>query len=160
MAYHRHEVVAGSWQAVTCVDLTEKVCRLASCRAELPPRRTAYCSDKHAREFERNHVWLAARRAARRRARWACERCGFKPSEIRKDPEARRAYTRHELRLEVNHILPLVGTYRTVSCLNHQTNLEVLCHRCHLVATREQREAVAAVKPKRQDAGLAVQTLP
>jgi len=125
------------WQSfVTCVDVSEKVCRLATCRVPLPPRRTAYCSDKHAREFERNHVWLFARRAARRRARWACERCGFKLSEVRKDPVARRAYSRHELRLEVNHIQPLVGSYRGVTCLNHQSNLEVLCHRCHLVATR------------------------
>ncbi len=132
--------MANTWQSfVTCVDLTEKVCRVASCRADLPPRRTAFCSDKHAREFERNHVWFAARRAARRRARWACERCGFKPSEIRKDPEARRRYSRTELRLEVNHILPLQGSYRIVTCLNHQTNLEVLCHTCHLAATRDQR---------------------
>ena len=129
-----------SWQSfVTCVDLSERVCRVAACRAELPSRRTAYCSDKHAREFERNHVWLAARRAARRRARWACERCGFKPSEVRKDREARRAFSRFELRLEVNHILPLAGSYRSVTCLNHQTNLEVLCHRCHLLVTKDQR---------------------
>jgi len=130
-----------AWQSsVTCVDLSAAVCRVASCLAPLPPRRTAYCSDRHAREFERNHVWLHARRAARRRARWACERCGFKPSEVRKDPAARRAYARHELRLEVNHILPLVGSYRSVTCLNHQTNLEVLCHVCHLAVTKEQRE--------------------
>jgi hypothetical protein len=129
-----------AWQSfVTCVDVTEKVCRLATCRAPLPPRRTAYCCDRHAREFERNHVWLAARRAARRRARWACERCGFKPSEVRKDREARRAFSRFELRLEVNHILPLAGSYRSVTCLNHQTNLEVLCHRCHLLVTKDQR---------------------
>jgi hypothetical protein len=128
------------WQSfVTCVDLSEKLCRVASCRIALPSRRTAYCSDKHARDFERNHVWLYARRAARRRAGWACERCGFKPSEIRKDPLARRAYSRHELRLEVNHILPLAGSYRAVTCLNHQTNLEVLCRRCHLTVTRDQR---------------------
>jgi hypothetical protein len=132
------------WQSfVTCVDLSDKLCRVASCRAALPSRRTAYCSDRHAREFERNHLWFVARRAARRRARWACERCGFKPSEIRKDPVARQQYSRYELRLEVNHIQPLVGSYRLVSCLNHQTNLEVLCHRCHAAVTRGQvaREA-------------------
>lgn len=135
---------APSWHSfVTCVDLSQKVCRVVGCRAALPRRRTAYCSNKHAREFERNHVWLQARRAARRRARWACERCGFKPSDIRKDPEARRAYSRPELRLEVNHILPLVGSYRSVSCLNHQANLEVLCHRCHLEVTRGQRGGAA-----------------
>jgi hypothetical protein len=49
------------WQTfVTCVDLGERVCRLASCRTALPRRRTAYCSDKHAREFERNQVWFAS----------------------------------------------------------------------------------------------------
>ena len=134
-----------SWQAfVTCVDLSQQLCRLPSCRMALPPRRTAYCSDRHAREFERDHVWMAARRAARRRARWACERCGFKPAEVRKDPSARAAFSRYELRLEVNHIQPLVGSYRSVTCLNHQTNLEVLCHRCHLATTKEQRERASA----------------
>jgi hypothetical protein len=131
-----------AWQAhVTCVDLAEPLCRVAHCRAALPPRRTAFCSDRHAREFERNHVWLHARRAARRRAGYACERCRFKPSEIRRDREARRAYPRHELRLEVNHIEPLGGAYRSVSCRNHQANLEVLCHRCHLAVTSAQRES-------------------
>ncbi|HLF77966.1 MAG TPA: hypothetical protein VJB57_10800 [Dehalococcoidia bacterium] len=129
-----------SWRNfVTCVDLTQQLCRLGSCRQPLPQRRTAYCSDQHGREFERNHVWSSARRAARRRARWACQRCGFKPAEVRKDPDARKSYARHELRLEVNHIEPLAGAYRGVTCLNHQSNLEVLCHRCHVTTTGEQR---------------------
>ena len=135
-----------SWRNfVTCVDLTEAVCRLASCRSALPLRRTAYCSDQHAREFERNHVWSAARRAARRRARWTCQRCGFKPNEIKKDVTARLAYARHELRLEVNHIQPLLGAYRGVTCLNHLSNLEVLCHQCHVTATGEQRLSMGTV---------------
>lgn len=141
-----------SWQAhVTCVDLTQPLCRVERCRATLPSRRTAYCSDLHAREFERNHVWFAARRAARRRAQWSCERCGFKPSKVRRDPAARGQYLRHELRLQVNHIEPLVGAYRLVTCANHLENLEVLCHRCHLAVTGEQRtgrlEAVARDRP-------------
>jgi hypothetical protein len=136
---------APAWHAhVTCVDLAEPVCRLARCRQALPPRRTAFCSDRHASEFEHNHVWMHARRAARRRAAWACERCGFKPSEIRKDPDARRAYRRHELRLEVNHIEPLGGSYRSVTCRNHLTNLEVLCHRCHMGVTGAQRAGFVA----------------
>ena len=53
-------------------------------------------------------------------------------------------YARHELRLEVNHILPLRGNYRGVTCANHLTNLEVLCHRCHVIATAEQRRVIAA----------------
>ena len=133
-----------AWQAfVTCVDVSERVCRLATCRTVLPPRRTAYCSDKHAREFARNHVWSDARSAAKRRTRWACERCGFKPLTVRKDPEAKVTYSRYELRLEVNHIRPLVGAYRGVTCLNHQSNLEVLCHRCHVSVTNEQRRLTA-----------------
>jgi len=137
--------VAGSierpaWLAhVTCVDVTEPLCRLARCRRPLPPRRPAFCSDRHAREFENNHVWLYARRAARRRAGWACQRCGLKPSAIRRDPEARRAIPRYRLRLEVNHIEPLVGAYRGVTCRNHLENLEVVCHACHLIITRVQR---------------------
>lgn len=131
---------AVSWRnSITCVDLDARVCRLADCRRPLPARRRAYCSDAHARQFTRNHVWLEARKAARRRARWACERCGFKPSTVKKDAVARTLYARVELRLEVNHILPLGGAYRGVTCLNHQTNLEVLCHRCHVAVTETQR---------------------
>jgi hypothetical protein len=133
-----------SWRSfVTCVDLAQQLCRLASCRMALPPRRTAYCCDKHAREFERNHVWSAARIAARRRAGWSCQRCGLKPSQVRKDPQARAAFSRRELRLEVNHIQPLLGSYRRVTCLNHQSNLEVLCHRCHAAVTKGQRSPAA-----------------
>ena len=133
-----------TWRTfVICVDLSERLCRLATCRAPLSNRRTAYCCDAHAREFVRNHVWSAAKRTARRRAKWSCQRCGFKPAEVRKDPVARKAYRRHELRLEVNHILPLRGTYRGVTCANHLSNLEVLCHRCHLAVTAEQRRRKA-----------------
>lgn len=137
---------AASWRNfVTCVDLSEPVCRLASCRKPLEGRRTAYCCDQHATEFERHHLWSAARRAARRRARWACERCGFKPSVVRKDPDHKTRYARHELRLQVNHIVPLTGAYRLVTCLNHQDNLEVLCHRCHVEATNTQRLSRASI---------------
>lgn len=129
-----------AWTAyVTCVDLTDPRCRVAHCRTALPARRTAYCSDQHAREFERHHLWFVARRVARRRARYRCERCGFAPATIRRDPRARASYSRYELKLEVNHVRPLVGAYRLVSCANHQDNLEVLCHRCHVAATAEQR---------------------
>lgn len=128
------------WLAqVTCVDVTLRLCRVASCRVELAGRRTAYCSDAHAREFEAQHLWPVARRVARRRARWACQRCGFKPSAIRKDPARAAEFARHELRLEVNHIEALRGSYRFVSCLNHADNLEVLCHRCHVETTNAGR---------------------
>jgi hypothetical protein len=134
------------WRShVTCVDLSEPVCRLASCRKPLTGRRKAYCCDRHAREFERNHLWIAARRAARRRAKWACQRCGFKPADVRREPSLLPIYKRSELRLEVNHIEPLLGSYRGFTCLNHLSNLEVLCHRCHVAATNEQRASARSV---------------
>jgi hypothetical protein len=142
-----------AWRsAVTCIDLSEPLCRVATCRAVLAGRRTAYFSEKHAREFERNHLWTAARRVARRRAKWACERCGFKPGEVRRDPVARKAYPRYELKLEVNHIQPLTGSYRAFTCFNHLSNLEVLCHRCHVAVTNEGRslrDNPAASEPPR-----------
>jgi hypothetical protein len=125
------------------VDLSLPLCRVAACRKPLNGRRTAYCSDQHARLFQRDHVWADARRAARRRSKWACERCGFKPSEARKDPELRAQLGHRRLRLEVNHRQPLGGTYRTVTCLNHQANLEVLCHGCHAALTAASRRAAA-----------------
>lgn len=42
---------------------------------------------------------------------------------------------------EVNHIIPVVGGNRSVSCLNHEENLEVLCHSCHVPTTKAQAEA-------------------
>ncbi|MCC6236335.1 MAG: hypothetical protein IT299_02025 [Dehalococcoidia bacterium] len=139
-----------AWLAeVTCVDVTVRLCRLASCRGELGGRRTAYCSDAHARAFEAEHVWPEARKRARRRAKYACQRCGFKPSAVRRDPAQARRYARHELKLEVNHIVALRGRYRFVSCLNHAVNLEVLCHRCHVAVTNETRTpaSTAASRP-------------
>ena len=131
-----------TWRTqVTCVDLSQRRCRVDTCRAELHGRRTAYCSERHARAFERNHTWFAARRVARRRAGYACERCGFRPADIRRDPVARKRYARHALRLEVNHVVPLAGAYRLVSCANHQANLEVLCHACHLLVTSAARRS-------------------
>jgi hypothetical protein len=131
-----------AWLAeVWCVDVSARLCRVASCRAPLSGRRTAYCSDAHARAFEAAHLWPVARRLARRRARYACQRCGFKPSAVRRDRELARQYLRHELKLEVNHIEALRGAYRFASCLNHADNLEVLCHRCHVAATNAARRA-------------------
>lgn len=133
-------IAVPAWLAqVTCVDVAVPLCRLASCRAPLDGRRTAYCSDAHARAFEAAHLWPVARRRARRRAGYACQRCGFKPSAVRKDPVRAREFARHELKLEVNHVSPLRGSYRFANCLNHAENLQVLCHRCHVRATNRPR---------------------
>lgn len=70
--------------------------------------------------FRVNHVWRFAREAALR-AQPACVTCGSMEA------------------LEVNHIVPLAGRSRRESCAHHQSNLEVLCHDCHVDVTNEQR---------------------
>lgn len=134
------------------------------CGGELPPRRRSYCSDEHARWFVENHDWTTARHAAWTEnnkvncveieteetyynhvtkevakriikiKRPACSRCG----------EAESTYGANNFlhtQLEVDHIIPLNGSPRGKTCLNHQTNLRVVCHRCHLILTAEQRAA-------------------
>ena len=41
-------------------------------------------------------------------------------------------------RLEVNHIEPRVGRGYGFGCHNHLSNLETLCHPCHVIETRRQ----------------------
>jgi 5-methylcytosine-specific restriction endonuclease McrA len=48
---------------------------------------------------------------------------------------------------EVNHISPVVGGNRSSTCKNHEENLEVLCHACHLIATAAQRASRSSPAP-------------
>jgi 5-methylcytosine-specific restriction endonuclease McrA len=115
----------------TCVDLAERQGRsvCGRCEKALPKGRRSWCSDRCRRTFSRNHWWPRASSAALRRDKYACVRCG----------ERRR--------LEVNHIEPIRGGPRTMSCLNHLDNLETLCHACHLIVTAQQfRPARAAMR--------------
>ncbi len=113
----------------------------------LPASRRTWCSDGCAAAFWRNHWWTLARRAAKRRDKHRCRRCGHSPP---KRPAARafplradylaafrrwRAARRTE-RLEVNHITPCRGAHGTLSCAHHVDNLETLCVSCHREHTR------------------------
>jgi 5-methylcytosine-specific restriction endonuclease McrA len=99
-----------------------------NCAVKLPEgsRRTVWCSDKCRLTYERQHVWNRARLAARRHANHTCARCGARGEDIN---------------LEVNHKVPLVGRGYGESCRHHATNLEVLCHACHVKETNRQRAA-------------------
>ena len=105
-----------------------------SCGAEPEGRRTVYCSADCARRFPEDHVYRLGRRLAKRGAAvregrrvvgYRCRRCEAVSSKV-----------------EVNHIRPLAGSRRSVSCLNHRDNLEVLCLGCHRTTTNEQRRGV------------------
>lgn len=112
-----------SWESlILCTDVevrrARKACR--NCDTPLVGRRTAYCSKVCERAFASNHFQGPAYAACTKRAERKCERCGT--SE----------------RLEVNHIDPVRGGPRGVTCKNHQDNLELLCHPCHVLVTEEQ----------------------
>ena len=91
------------------------------CGAWLNTRQKRWCSDLCISHFRRNHVWKFARVVALNRDA-GCTRCSGVAN------------------LEVNHIVPLAGQERTESCLHHLSNLEVLCHSCHVAETAAQRE--------------------
>ena len=117
----------------------ERLCR--ECGEFSGGRRSFYCSRECRDTFDADHFWGTARLAALSRASiwsigrgdhrgltrpplgYVCARCeGFKA-------------------WEVNHIEPVNGDRQHFSCRHHQTNLEVLCHQCHLIVTAEQRAA-------------------
>lgn len=91
------------------------------CGKELKGRRRRWCSQACSDELTRQHDWGWARNAAKRRDGQKCVRCGKTHS------------------LEVNHIVPRVGRGYGWGCHNHLSNLETLCHWCHLEVTAQQR---------------------
>lgn len=119
-----------------CITFTSG-CR--QCGAEIDDRR-AYCSALCRHTFERNHFW----NTARVHAVWLA--CGGSVNE-----DGSRAVTpsisgrpicarcKKPCVAEVNHIVPLNGYRPSFGCCHHQSNLEVLCHDCHLEATAQQR---------------------
>ena len=102
------------------------------------PKNRAWCSSKCEREVIKDHVWGEARHAVKVRDEFKCVICGQDDKN-----ETARLYQRRYGKsiLEVNHILPVNGKRLTVSCANHQDNLETLCHPCHVDVTKQQRAA-------------------
>jgi len=90
-----------------------------------------WCSDHCSTEYARNHSWNYARwyAAGQNRLGWKqpgpCAHCH---EEITGTPE-------------VNHIDPRYGRGYGDGCWNHQENLEVLDHACHVAVTAVQRAA-------------------
>lgn len=122
-----------------------RVC--AWCGDPLSPRGQRWCPRRASRdratcaqEFWRNHGWSWARDEAIRRssgypffidadpnlhygsrfAEGSCDECGSRSS------------------LEVNHVEPRNGGGYGDGCHHHQTNLQVLCHDCHVKETTRQ----------------------
>ncbi len=123
-----------------------------NCGSPVPNHR-AYCSncicDGGRDTFEREHFWSSASAFALLMASpfgpateflrqpWIgdpiCSKCGKACGTLTYAREA-----------EVNHIVPLLRQKHRVyyfGCFNHQDNLEVVCHDCHVVITTEQRRS-------------------
>ncbi len=98
-------------------------------------RFTYYCGAECREVFERDHFWGTARWTA---IEWASV-CLIGRPKNQARPICACCGRGHFGEGEVNHIVPVNGDRGFFSCSNHQENLEVLCHQCHVMATREQR---------------------
>jgi len=120
-------------------------CQLCNQLIESTRRRT-WCSNKCAREWQRNHIWRFARSAAKRRAKYHCQLEGC--TAERRD-------------CEVNHISARNGGGYGPGCHHHLSpdqdgvgGLEVLCRAHHAKVTAAQAKAraqarqIAREKPK------------
>lgn len=92
------------------------------CGGPLKGKRTRWCRDACSKSYYENHLYRMARKACRRRDKYRCIKCGSKD------------------RLEVNHIIPCLGNHSKQGCWHHLSNLELLCHECHSIATKIQKE--------------------
>ena len=101
-------------------------------------RRKTWCSNKCAREWQRNHIWRFARSAAKRRAKYHCQQQGC--TAERRD-------------CEVNHITARNGGGYGPGCHHHLSpdqngvgGLEVLCRAHHAKITAAQAKARAQAR--------------
>lgn len=115
------------------------------CDECLPKRRRSFCSGRCARQWERNHIWRYARAAAKRRAKYHCEREGCAADR---------------LDCEVNHIEPRRGGGYGPGCHHHLDpdqggvgGLEVLCHAHHAGVTAAQAAERAAERARARREG-------
>ena len=112
-------------------------CQLCNQLIESTRRRT-WCSNKCAREWQRNHIWRFARSAAKRRAKYRCQQQGCTAE-------------RHDC--EVNHISARDGGGYGPGCHHHLNpdkngvgGLEVLCRAHHAQVTAAQARARAELR--------------
>lgn len=132
------------------------------CGTKLTGRRTQWCSDECSDAVTREHNWTWARNAARKRDGHRCVRCRQTPRVRRRvdristsrwdiwrlrrlgievvDPTPGQLIDVYKwiVHLEVNHIVPREGRGYGWGCHHHLSNLETLCHPCHVAETTRQ----------------------
>lgn len=108
----------------------------------------AYCSRVCRRRFEMDHFWNTARIQAIQKTK-----PGYDPEVYIAGGERPKGFPacakcQKPGGLEVNHIKPLNGCRPHFGCCHHQSNLEALCHGCHVAETKRQRLAGEIGAPK------------
>ena len=113
------------------------------------PRRRTWCSDACGRAYQRNHIWRFARAAAKRRAKYFCERPAC--SAQRRD-------------CEVNHRTARAGGGYGPGCHHHLSpdfnglgGLEVLCRAHHREVTTGQAKQRAELRRAAREAAAATE---
>lgn len=100
------------------------------CNAELPKRRTVWCSDECSTAFSANHFWNVSSWAARRRDEQQCVICRRDPLVVYEEMLAQgtpRYFARRYLILQVHHMTPVLGKHGEPGCRHHLDGLETLC---------------------------------
>lgn len=99
------------------------------CNGELPKRRQRWCCDECASEWNRNHWWTVASHRRKVMDGWRCVDCdGFKPEEAYEKAKRRseeRAWRWR--RLEVHHLVPILGRHGESGCHHHLDGLVTVC---------------------------------
>ena len=118
-------------------------CQWCNATIESPRRRT-WCGNSCARAWQRNHIWRFARAAAKRRAKYHCQR-----------PDC----TAQRRDCEVNHIAARNGGGYGPGCHHHLDadanglgGLEVLCRAHHREVTTAQAKERAALRRAAREA--------
>lgn len=120
-------------------------CRQCGCLLKSASR--AYCSAACRIVFEINHFWHSARLHCILRANPDYDAAKLQARQYPRDwfyrpkPCAKCKQMTAGGALEVNHIVPLNGNRPHFGCCHHQSNLEPLCHDCHVEETNRQRRA-------------------
>lgn len=89
------------------------------CGKALTGRQKKWCGHGCEDKWWEQHYWPIARKAARKRDGYRCVRCGSTEN------------------LTVDHVIPLMGRGYRSGCVHHLSNLQTLCHGCHVAKTSD-----------------------
>lgn len=109
------------------------------CGGVLPVGRRRWCSDSCGVVAGGNHWFSSARGFVLLRDEFVCQLCGFEGG-VPKVRYRRGSPVVVGSGLEVDHIVPCLGSHDKGGCQHHFSNLRSLCPSCHKRVTKQQRQ--------------------